>query len=270
MNTTFYYIRIVVLIILLNYGYSQENYDSLVVNDDKVTLALDRYLAADIIAAEVDKAFLENDYSLVKQKLKLLFAKYPEFARNGEYRSMLETIDKIELDEVKRKVAEKNEQYRLANINNLGMWSIHHPIIKFGESSEYGYITNTKLIHGAFSNSKTRDSELNVKIIISDSSNISFQLFENAGNMPLKAWADHSYLVFVQDNNGKNYKLSAVNTSDRLKFNKNASIQLHNILLIGGNVTVKIHEYYNSGNNYQFSIQKADWYENVYRILTNP
>ena len=249
-------------------------FDSVINNNTErikeIKLALDRYLGAEIIGAEADKAFIEKNYSFVKQKLELLFAKYPEYARIGEYKSLLKTIEQIELDEVKREEAEKKEQYRLANINNLGMWSIHHPVNKFGESTKNRYITNTRLIHGTFSNSETKDSKLNVKFLISDSSKISIQLFENAGNMPLKAWSDHSYIVFVQDNDGNSYKITAVNKSDRLEFNKNASIQLHNTLLKGDNVKIRIHEYYNSGNNYQFSIQKADWYENAYRILTNP
>jgi hypothetical protein len=270
LHTKNYFFGIVVLIIISNYGFSQANNDTLKTDYEKVKLALDRYLGAEIIGAEADKAFIEKDYSLVKQKIELLFAKYPEFARNGEYKTLIKTIEQIELDKLKREEAEKKEQYRLANINNLGMWSIHHPVNKFGESTKNRYITNTRLIHGTFNNSETKDSKLNVKFLISDSSKISIQLFENAGNMPLKAWSDHSYIVFVQDNDGNSYKITAVNKSDRLEFNKNASIQLHNTLLKGGNVKIKIHEYYNSGNNYQFSIQKADWYENAYRNLTIP
>jgi len=96
MTTKIFFFGFVALIIFSNYGYSQAENDTLKATNEEVKLVLDRYLAADIIGAEVDKAFLENDYSLVKQKLKLLFAKYPEFARNGEYRTMLETIEKIE------------------------------------------------------------------------------------------------------------------------------------------------------------------------------
>jgi len=309
------------LIILSNYGFSQANYDTLKTNDDKVTLALDRYLAADIIAAEVDKAFIkkdyslvkqksellfakypeyvrtgvyknllkdieqieadiigaevdkafiEKDYSLVKQKLELLFAQYPEYHRKGEYKTLLKTIEQIKIDEVKIIEAVKQEQYRLANINNLGIWSIHPPVNQYGVSNKKRYITNTKLIRGTFNNSKTQDAKLNVKFLISDSSKISIQLFEHAGSMPLKAWSDHSYIIFVQDDDGNSYKIEAVNISDKLELNKIASIQLHHILLNGGNVKMKIHEYYNSGNNYHFSIQKVDWYENAYRVLTNP
>ena len=260
----------VTLIFFSTYGYTQEGNDTLKSNNEEVNLALDRYLAADIIGAEVDKAYIENDFFLVKQKLKLLFAKYPEYARNGEYRSMLETIVRIELDEVHRKDAEKKEQYRLENINNLGMWSIHHPINKIVESSANRYITNKSAIHGTFSNSKTQDSKLNVKILISDSTKISIQLFEHAGSLPLKAWSDHLYTVFVQDNDGNSYKITALNTSDRLEFDEKASVLFNNILLNGGIVKMRIHEYYNSGNNYQFSIQKVDWYENAYRVLMNP
>jgi len=86
----------------------------------------------------------------------------------------------------------------------------------------------------------------------------------------LKAWSDNIYIVFVQDKDENNYKITAVNTSDRLEFDEKASILFNNILLKGGNVKMSIHEYYNSGNNYQFSIQKVDWYENAFRMLKNP
>jgi len=270
MTTKTFLFGFVVLIIFSTYGYSQADSVTYKAKNEEVKLALDRYLAADIIGAEVDQTFVEEDYPLVKQKLKLLFAKYPEFARNGEYRTMLETIEKIELDEINRKEAEKKEKYRLANINNLGMWSINHPVNQSGDSNKNRYITNTNLIRGTFSNSETQDSKLSVKFIISDSSKISIQLFENTGNLPLKAWSDHSYIVFVHDKEGKSYKITAVNKSDRLEFDEKASVQIHNTLLNGSIVKISIHEYYNSGNNYKFSIKDANWYENAYRMLKNP
>ena len=268
MTSKKYFLGFYILIIFSNYGRAQTDSVTYKSNNEEVKLALDRYLAADIIGAEVDKAFIKNDYPFVKQKLKLLFAKYPEFSRNGEYRTMLETIEKIELDEINRKEAEKKEKYRLENINNLGMWRINHPVNQSGELNKNSYITNTNLIHGTFSNSETKNSKLSVKFIISDSSKISIQLFENAGSLPLKAWSDHTYIVLVQDKNGNNYKIKAINTSDRLKFDEKASIQFHNTLLKGGIVKMRIHEYYNSGNNYQFSIKDANWYKNAFRILT--
>ncbi len=79
----------VTLIIFSTYGFSQAINDTRKVNDEEVKLALDKYLAADIIGTDVDKAYIENDFSLVKQKLKLLFAKYPEYARNRKKKNWL-------------------------------------------------------------------------------------------------------------------------------------------------------------------------------------
>ena len=261
---------IVLMIIISNYGFSQTSYDTLNTKNENVQLALDRYIQAENISAEVDKAFIEEDYYLVKQKLELLFTKYPDYARNGEYKTLLKTIEQIELDEIKRKEAEKEEQYRLANINNLGMWSIHYYNNKYWETTKNNYITNTNLISGTFNKSTTHNSKLNVAFLISDSSKISIQLFEYAGNMPLKAWSDHLYIVIVQDKDGNRFEIKAINKSDKLEFDENASIKFHNTLLKGGIVEIKIHEYYNSGNNYNFSIKNTEFYENAFRILTNP
>lgn len=167
--------------------------------------------------------------------------------------------------------AEKKEQNRFANLNNLGIWSIHYYVDEFGESTNKGYITNTSFISGTFSNSATQDSKLNVRFLISDSSNISIKLFEYADSNPVKPWSgSDSYNAIIQDKDGNRLKLKAINSSDRLRFNKKSSRRIHNALIKGGNVKMRIYEYNNKSTNYLFSIQNVDWYENAYRKLINP
>jgi len=67
------------------------------------------------------------------------------------------------------------------------MWSINLLVNQSGKSNKNRIITNTNLIQGTFSNSETQDSKLSVKFIISDSTRISIQLFENAGNLSFKS-----------------------------------------------------------------------------------
>ena len=62
-------------------------------------------------------------------------------------------------------------------------------------------------------------------------------------------------------------KLRAVNHSERLSFDKIASRKVHNALLNGGSIKFRITENDTPTTQYQFTIQKADWYENAYTKL---
>ena len=64
------------------------------------------------------------------------------------------------------KEAEEKEQIRLANLNNTGVWSVNYYVDEFGERTKQGYITNSLSIKGAFSNTATQDSRLNVDFLI--------------------------------------------------------------------------------------------------------
>ena len=216
---------------------------------------------------QVEKAYLEKNYSVARQNIEILYAKHPESAKNNEFAELLKTIEKEELSEKTRKEAEKKEFNKLANLNNTGIWSINYYVDEFGESTKKGYIKNASLIHGTFSNTATQNSDLNVKFLISNSSDISIQLYEYAGNNPVKAYSHTSYTVLVQDKDGNRLKLSAVNYSERLSFDKATSNQIHNILLKGGSIKFRLTENDTPTTQYEFSIQNADWYENAYEKL---
>ncbi len=137
----------------------------------------------------------------------------------------------------------------------------------FGEPTKQGYIRNTNLISGTFSNTATQNSDLNVKILITNSSDINIMLYEYAKDNPVKAYSSDSYQVLIQDKDGNRLKLIATNYSDRLNFDKSASRQVHNILMKGGTVKFKIYEIDTPTTQYDFTIDNADFYENAYAKL---
>jgi len=261
--------------ILSSCGVPQEDFDKLQ-NEKKELLKENERLLTELdeckygaekIIAEVEKAYAEKKYSIARQNINMLYEKHPESPKNSEFKSLLKKIEKEELVEKKRKEAEEKERIRLANINNTGMWSVSHYVDDFGEPTKEGYIRNTSYISGLFSNTATQNSALNVRFLISNSSDISIKLFEYAGNNPVKAYSSESYRVLVQDRDGKRLKLTATNYSDRLSFSKTDSRKVHNVLMKGGQIKFKIYEIDTPTTEYDFTISKADWYENAYRKL---
>lgn len=236
---------------------------------DKLQTEVDElHNGAERISAIIDKSYADKDYVLARQNIRKLNEKHPEFPKYEKYKELLKTIDKEEQAERVRKEAEEKERIRLANLNNTGMWSINHYVDEFGEFTDGGYITNTKVIKGTFSNTATQDSDLNVRFLISSSSDISIKLFEYAGDNPVKAFSDDYYKVLVQDNDGNRIKLTAVNYSDRFSLGKSESKKLHTSLMKGGKLKFLIYDNDNSTTQYQFTIYNANWYENAYKKLT--
>jgi hypothetical protein len=200
----------------------------------------------------------------------MLYDKHPESPKNSEFKDLLQEIEKEELAEKKKREVEEKERMRLANINNTGMWAVRYYVDDFGEPTTKNYVTNTDLILGIFSNTATQNSALAVRLMISSSSDISIQLFEYAHNNPVKASSPDSYRALVKDKDGNRYDLTAINYLDRLHFDKIASRKLHNILMNGGTIKVNIVEIDTPTTQYDFTIQKADWYDNAYAKLNRP
>ena len=167
----------------------------------------------------------------------------------------------------KQQKAEEEERIRLANLNNTGMWLVGHYVDDFGEPTKTKYITNTNYIRGTFSNTATQDSRLNIKFLITNSTDVDIQLYEYAGNNPVKAYTSDEYTVLLQDKDRNRYRLKAINYSDRLSFNKEASWRVHHSLEKGGRVSFKIIEDETPTTIYEFTIQNADFYDNAYRKL---
>lgn len=219
----------------------------------------------------IENTLLDKNYIMVESYIQILFDKHPESNKRKYYEDMLKTI----APKVKKQkdVIEKHRQdsIRMANINNLGRWAIEYFVDDFGQETKKGYITTSYPIYGTFSNSATENSDLRVRFIIANKKSVAIQLFEYNGNNPVKGY-DDDYRVLVQDKDGNQYKFRAYNNSDRIRFSNTVyygetmsdSEKMHDILLKGGNIKVKIIESDWGKSQYFFEIYNADWYENAY------
>lgn len=259
---------IYVSILASNCGVRQEDYDKLKAENERLQTELDECkYGADKISAAVENAYKENNFSLARQNIPLLYERHPESPKNAEFKKLLKEIEKKELEDQNRKATAEKERIRLANLNNTGMWSIGHYIDDFGEPTKKAYIINTIPISGLFSNTATQNSELTVQILITNSSDIAIQLYEYAGNNPVKAYSSEDYTILIQDKKGERYKMNAINYSDRLCFDKSDSRKIHNIFMKGGKIKFRIIENDTQTTHYEFDIKNADWYDNAYKKL---
>lgn len=268
MKKRIFYLSIILILSISGCGVSQSDYDKLKTENEMLKSELEECMnGAEKLIASVEKAYAEKDYSAAKDYIAKLYEKHPESPKNVEFKNLLVKIEKEELIEKEKKEAEEKERIRLENLNNTGIWRVGHYVDEFGEPTKTGYITNREFIKGQFSNTATQDSKLNVNFLITNSNDISIQLYEYAGNNPVKAYSTTSYKVLIQDNEGKRHELRATNYSERLSFDKTASKQVHNVLMKGGTIKFKIIEIDTPTTQYDFTISKADWYENAYLKL---
>ncbi|BAX78503.1 hypothetical protein [Labilibaculum antarcticum] len=271
---------VIALAIILTSCVSQSDYDKLKAEHEQLKAQLEKCEnGAEKIIAKVEQAYAEKKYSEAKENIFKLYKEHPESSKNKEFELLRGKIEKLQLAlkkkkeaellaEKKKKDADKKEKDRIANLNNTGIWSVNYYVDDFGEPTKEGYIRNTYLISGAFSNTATQDSELSVRFLNSSSSNISIQLYEYASNNPVKAYSSEYYKVLILDKDKKRYNLTAINyKSDRLTFDKTNSRTVHQILMKGGAIKFKIVESDTPTTQYEFTIEKADWYDNAYRKL---
>lgn len=255
-----------VLVVVCGCGVSQSDYEDLKAENERLKSELDECEnGADRLVSAVEKAYREKDFAEARKKIELLGEKHPECPKNEEFKALLTTIEKEEIEERKRKEEAETERRRLENLNNTGMWIVNHYVDEFGETTDKAYIANKNAISGEFSNVATQDSPLLVRFLIDGPSRISIMLYEYAGNNPIKAISVEYYSVLMQDSEGQRVSLSAANRSDRLTFNKTDSRKIHNAFMKGG--TVKFRLTRRSSSEYEFTIWNADWYENAYRLL---
>ena len=270
MKRSFVYSSFLLLIVIFGCGVPKSEYEKLKAENQKLKSELDDCAnGADKLAAKAKKAYSESNYSEAKTNIEDLLRKHPEYPQINELQKLLKDIDKKINEEEAKKEAEEKERIRLSNLNNLGMWEVAYYVDNFGDPTNKAYIRNENIITGTFSNTATQNSDLNVVLLITNSSDIAIELFEYAGNNPVKAISSDSYTIRVKDKDGNKYNLSAVNYSDRLELNRSNSRKLHNIFLKGGEVQFWIQEDETPTTQYNFTIVNADWYENAYTKLTS-
>lgn len=277
---------VISVIFLVGCGVSQEDYDKLnskyqklVTDNNELLKELDELKNGEAkIIGKIEKANNEKKYSEAVVLINTLYEKFPESSKNKEYQESLkylnseilkekELLVKKQQEEQKQREAEEKEKYRLANLNNTGMWRISYYSDEFGELTKKALITNSELIKGAFSNTATENSDLNVQFLIDNESSISIKLYEYGGNNPVKAYTSRKYRIYIQDKDGERFSLVAYNFSDnRMSISDSDVLILHNALMKGGTIKFKIVEDETPTTEYAFIIN-ADWYSNAFELL---
>ena len=195
------------------------------------------------------------------------YSKLTELAPNNESFAAKLATYKARLDEQKKVEAVKAaEEERLRKLNSTGSWRNAFYVDEFGEPTNKPYI-RLQANNGTFSNSATQNSPLNATFMIDSTSDIALQLFEYGGRNPVKAYREERYVVLLQDTDGGRHTLEAINWSDRLTFNAEASKILHTAFLKGGNIKIRVYEADNRISEYSINILDADYYENAFRKL---
>jgi hypothetical protein len=241
---------------------------------------LERYkTGSEKILPLIEQYYEANDLLRARENIKILTKYHPEDLQKPEVQRIISLVTLKEQQEKDRQAALERERIRLENLNNTGIWRIARYVDGFGEPMDKRFITTAYIISGKFNKPYTENANLNVKLLISSSYDISIMLYEspeldeNLGREPnpVKAYSNSyplTYTALVQDREGNRYQLSGTNTSDRISFKSNASTTIHNALMKGGSVKFNISEDNTPNTIYRFEITNADWYENAYRLLT--
>ncbi len=148
-----------------------------------------------------------------------------------------------------------------------GIWQNDTYTDELGQTSDRDCIRNREVISGSFSNAAASNAPLSVRFLIFSPNSISLQLFENAGDAPVKALSPQSYTVSIQDADGLLHTLKAMNYSDRVAFEKSDARAVHDILMKGGKVQFTLSGDLNTKTRYQFSIENAGGYDAAYKNL---
>jgi hypothetical protein len=185
---------------------------------------------------------------------------------------------KFELSQYKNKYGELSTTTNLKG--DFGMWKIEYYVDNFGDKTSEGYITNSDIISGHFSNTATSNSNLGVSFLINDKENIAIMLFEYMQSNPVKD--DGMYIITIKETNNQTWKLWAFNHSDRLVLSdsgfydetgnklleKSHALKLWNILTSGGEIKFHIQKSDRSTSTYNFTIKDAGKLEQAYLSIS--
>ena len=157
------------------------------------------------------------------------------------------------------------------NFQGNGIWEIRYYVDDFGDPTDSGFISNTELIQGTFSNSATTNSSLYVFFLINGKGDVAVKLFEY-GSSEVKAYSTEYYEVKVKDSSGIVHSLPATiyQGGDRLYIDssarKNKISEMHNLFVIGGELQFVITSPSSYPSTYKFSVN-ADGYKNAFDAL---
>ena len=199
------------------------------------------------LAAKIAKAYKEEDFSATLMNIESFMEKYPDSPLMLTYESTLNNMKKI-----------RDEYPDLFYGREPEMWTKGYYTNKFGEKTNQSFVTNTSYIEGTFSNSATENSVLNVQLLINNPSDIAIQLYEYAGDNPVKDSGPYTYVVQIKGSNNATLKFQPVYEGDRLPLNKSQSRKLHELLLKGGTTKFYIYTGRQPSSQYNFMIEDKD------------
>jgi len=199
------------------------------------------------LVAKITKAQKEDDYPAVLNNIESLMEKYPDSPILKSFEKVLSMVKKI-----------RDEYPDLFYGREPEMWTKGYYTNKFGEKTNQSFVTNTSYIEGTFSNSATENSALNVQLLINNPSDIAIQLYEYAGDNPVKDSGPYTYVVQIKGSNNATLKFQPVYKGDRLPLNKSQSRKLHELLLIGGTTKFYIYTGRQPSSQYNFMIEDKD------------
>lgn len=222
-----------------------ENGEERIVNLIRNSYDSKKYIKTNDLISTLKKEHPESPF------LRTISKQYPNLPK--QIKAEQDNIEKVRRDSI-----------RLANINNLGIWSVGHYVDDFGEPTKEGYISAT--VFGTFSNSATTDSNLRVEFLI-DKNSIRIQLYEYAGNHPVKGEGIIDYVAL--DSNGKRWKFKTNNgdngNNSVCDFSDSSYEKVKKLLLSGGRIKfIATADRYGSPSEYKFTIKNADFLENAF------
>lgn len=227
------------------------------------------------LVAQIEQAYSSAEYGTAKKLIADFRTWHPESPMNAKYVELSAKIDqamrdqkaKEEAEEEARQAkieAEQKERERIANLQNTGIWTVKHYVDNFGEPTNDTYITNKEPIKGAFSNSATQDSPLIVHFLLEGPQEMAFQLYEYAGNNPVKdSGYDNEYYIYLKDGEGKRYELEGKNYGDRISLKGIGARKLHEALMKGGALQFHVVKARMPTTQYDFPILNADYYDHA-------
>jgi outer membrane murein-binding lipoprotein Lpp len=249
---------------LLACGVPQSEFDQLKAENERLKAQVDELQnGEERLVAEIDQAYSQKNFALAKSKIEQLRDRHPDAKKNAEYRALAGEIEQAQAAQELKAKKEREEAERLANLNNTGIWTVRYYVDNFNEPTKEPYITNPQIIAGTFSNTATQDSPLHVKFLIDSAESIDIQLYEYAGNNPVKAGVHDVYTVLVRDKDGERLELRATNYGDRLSLEKRDAKKLHAALMKGGRVQFRIVNRETTTSQYVFAVDDASYYENA-------
>lgn len=249
-------------------GVSQQDYDTLQntcdslrqVTQSQQTEIEDLKYGAERLVNLAKNCIADGKYIQAQTHIAELKHRHPEAKEIAYFNDLADEIARNADKERAAIEKHRRDSIKLANINNLGIWDVGYYVDSFGEPTEEAFVATN--VSGTFSNSATTNSPLTVRFLI-DEDSIRIQLYEYAGNHPIKG---EGYLTMqIKDADGKAHTIETYNNDygDNTVLPKHDAT-LRKVLENGGTIKfVAVANRFGVPSEYKFAINNADFLENA-------